>query len=338
MKKARIVILLLLLVIAFIGWRFFGSNTNFNEEKKNFYIKTGSSFEDVIIELDQQNIIKNTGSFSLLAKRFEYDKNIKPGKYVIRKGMSIFRIFRMLRSGNQTAVNFTITKLRTKENFTQKIAANFECDSTTFIDLLNNNDSLSKYNIDSNTVMTEIIPDTYSILWNTSPSKILKRIFAGHDNFWNDDRKKEAAALNLSSKQVYILASIVEEETNAEQDKGKIASVYLNRLHAGMKLGADPTIKFALHNFGLKRIYEGYINACATSPYNTYKFAGLPPGPICTPSVKTLDAVLNEPVTNYLYFVAMPNNSGLSTFTDSYTQHQINAKIYQHYLDSINIK
>lgn len=337
MKKSRLIIILLLLAIAFTAWRFLGSDTGFNEDKKSFYIKTNSSFADVVAGLDEQHIITNTGSFELLAKILGY-KEVKPGRYVIHKGTSIFRIVRMLKSGNQTAVNFVITKLRTKENFAQKIAANFECDSTTFIQLLNNNDSLTKYDLDSNTIMTAVIPDTYSILWNTSPSKILKRIFAGHEHFWNDERIKEAAALNLSPTQVYILASIVEEETNAAEDKGKIASVYLNRIKTGMKLGADPTIKFALRNFGLKRIYEGYINDCATSPYNTYKFAGLPPGPICTPSVKTLDAVLNAPSTNYLYFVAMPNNSGLSVFTDSYAQHQANAKIYQRYLDSINIK
>jgi len=337
MKKSRLIIIVFLLAFAFIGWRFFGSNTNFTEEKKSLYIRTGSTFEDVINDLEEQNIIKNPGSFEWLAKRLGYE-NIKPGKYAIHKNASIFRIVRMLKSGNQTAVNFTITKLRTKENLAQKIAVNFECDSASFMDLLNNNDSLLKYGLDSNTAMTAIIPDTYSILWTSSPSKIFKRIFSGHEHFWNDERKKEAEALNLSPEQVYILASIVEEETNAEQDKGNIASVYLNRMKAGMKLGADPTIKFALHNFGLKRIYQGYIDSCATSPYNTYKFAGLPPGPICTPSVKTIDAVLNAPATDYLYFVALPNNSGLSTFTNSFAQHEANAKTYQHYLDSIYIK
>jgi UPF0755 protein len=338
MKMGRLITILLLLAIAFTGWRFFGSNTNFNGEKKSFYIKTGSSFDDVINNLEQENIIKNPGSFAWVAKRFNYDKNVKAGKYVIHKGASIFRILRMLKSGNQAPVNLVITKLRTKENLAQKIAANFECDSATFMDLLNNNDSLLKYELDTNTVMTAIIPDTYSILWNTSPARIFKKLFAAHERFWNAERIQKAETLNLSPEQVYTLASIVEEETIAEQDKGKIASVYLNRMKTGMKLAADPTIKFALRNFALKRIYTGYIDSCASSPYNTYRFAGLPPGPICTPSVKTIDAVLNAPTTNYLYFVAMPDNTGLSTFTDSYAQHEVNARAYQHYLDSINIK
>ncbi len=186
--------------------------------------------------------------------------------------------------------------------------------------------------------MTAIIPNTYEIYWNTSPHKIFKKIYSGYEQFWNDTRKQKAAALNLKPEQVYILSSIIEEETNAKQDKGKIASVYLNRLNAGMRLEADPTIKFALHNFTLKRIYKNYIDSCTSSPYNTYIKKGLPPGPICTPSSTTIDAVLNAPVTEYLYFVAKPDNSGLSNFTASYKEHMINAKNYQHYLDTINIK
>ena len=338
MKTKNIILLLFIAAIAFAGWRFFGSNTAFNESKKSLYIKTGSNFEDVINDLTDQGILKNPGSFALLAKAFKYEKNVRPGKYVIHQGASIFKVFRMLKSGNQTPVNFIITKLRTKENLAQKVAANFECDSATFIALLNSNDSLAKYNLDTNTAMTAILPNTYSILWNTSPSKIFKKLFAEHERFWNEDRLKEAEALNLTPEQVYTLASIVEEETNAEDDKGKVASVYLNRIHKNMRLEADPTIKFALHNFALKRIYTGYIDSVAASPYNTYKVAGLPPGPICTPSEKTIDAVLNEPSTDFLYFVAMPDRSGLSTFTSSFEQHQTNARNYQRYLDSIKIK
>ncbi len=339
MKRiAKIIALILLLLIVFSAWRFFGSNTDFKEDKKALYIKTGSTFADVINDLSEQQIIKNPGSFALLAKMFGYNKNVKPGKYVIANGSSIFKIFRMLKSGNQSPVNFVITKLRTKENLAQKIATNFECDSSTFISFLYNNDSLSKYGLDTNTVMTAIIPNTYSILWNTSGSKIFKKLFAEHDLFWNDERKQKAAALNLSPEEVYTLASIVEEETNLDQDKGNIASVYLNRLHAHMRLGADPTIKFALKNFTLKRIYTGNIDSCANSPYNTYKFTGLPPGPICTPSEKTIDAVLNMPSTSYLYFVARGDGSGLHIFEESYEEHQANAKKYHQHLDSLKIK
>jgi len=206
------------------------------------------------------------------------------------------------------------------------------------IAILNNTDSLKKYNLDSNTVMTAVIPNTYSILWNTPAAKIFKKLYSDQEKFWNEDRRKKAAALKMTPQQVYTMASIVEEETTKDADKGNVASVYINRINSGQRLEADPTIKFALRNFGLKRIKEGHKLAAKDSPYDTYFHAGLPVGPICTPSSKTIDAVLNAPATNYLFFVAQPNWSGLSNFTDSYDQHRINARIYQHFLDSVNIK
>src|SRR5262249_8399368 len=159
-----------------------------------------------------------------------------------------------------------------------------------------NNDSLAAYKLDSNTVMTAIIPNTYNIYWNTSFNKIFRKLYTEQEKFWTPERVKKAQALNLTPQQAYTLASIVEEETNKPEDKGKRASVYLNRMETGMKLGADPTVKFAMKDFGLKRIYNKHLSF--PSPYNTYLYAGLPPGPICTPSVNTIDAVLNAPATS----------------------------------------
>jgi peptidoglycan lytic transglycosylase G len=334
----RFIFIGLLVIGVFAAWRFFGSNTNFSGDKKSFYIKTGSTFEDVVSGLKQDSILANPGSFAWLAKKINYDNNIHPGKYVITSGASIYHVLRLLNSGRQTAVDFIITKLRTKEDLAAKVGENFECDSATFMNLLNNTDSLSKYKLDSNTVMTAIIPNTYDIYWNTNPYKIFKKLYGGHQQFWNKDRKEKAHALGLTTGEVYTLSSIIEEESNAEQDKGNIASVYLNRLKKGMRLEADPTIKFALHDFALKRIYKIHIDSAAHSPYNTYLNKGLPPGPICTPSSKTIDAVLNAPATDYLYFVAKPDDSGLSNFTGSFKQHQANAASYHKYLDSSKIK
>ena len=145
-----------------------------------------------------------------------------------------------------------------------------------------------------------------------------------------EERKKKAAVLNLSVKQVYTLASIVEEESNNEEDKGKIASVYLNRMETGMRLSADPTVIFALKDFSIKRVYKKYTEYA--SPFNTYLNTGLPPGPICTPSIKTIDAVLNAPATSYLYFVAQPNLTGYSNFAATYQEHLVFAKQYQQWL------
>lgn len=326
-----------MLVALFLAWQVFGPTVT-SPQGRYFYIKTGSDYEWVKKALTEQKIISNEFFFNRMAIQIKYDKAIKPGRYEIKNGMSLYQLLRMLRSGRQAPVNLVITKLRTKEDLAQKIAANFETDSLLVMDLLNNADSLKQFELNQHTAMTAVIPNTYTFLWNSSASKIFRKLFAEKEKFWNTERLKKAAVLNMTPEQVYTMASIVEEETNKEEDKGNIASVYINRIATGQRLEADPTIKFALRNFGLKRIRNVHKEACATSPYNTYYAAGLPPGPICTPSGKTIDAVLNAPSTDYIFFVARPDWSGLSNFTASYAEHLINAKNYQHFLDSINIR
>ena len=335
-KIIRYTFITILAILLFLTWRIFGSNTNFEEDKKAVFIKTGSTFLRVRKELDNKGVVVNTRSFSLLARLFDYKQNIKPGKYVFEKGASLYTILKTLKAGKQTPVNLVINKLRTREDFAAKIAANFECDSTEVINFMNSNDSLAAFNLDSNTVMTAVVPNTYSLVWTTPFSKIFKRLYAEEQKFWTDDRKKKAAATGLTPKQIYTLASIVEEETNKEDDKGKIASVYINRLNTGMRLSADPTVKFALKDFGLKRIYQKHLTV--QSAYNTYMNTGLPPGPICTPSIKTIDAVLNAPATNYLYFVAKPDLNGYSNFASTYQEHLRYAKAYQQALDTLMMR
>jgi UPF0755 protein len=331
MKK--ILFILILLIIAFATWFFLASDTNFKENKRALYIRNGGSFNDVVDSVEHNDLLQVPIVFKYAAQAIGYDKAVKPGKYVIKKETSVFEILRMLRSGNQSPVNLVIIKLRTRGDFAAKIATNFECDSTTFSNFINNDDSLRNFGLDTNTVMTAIIPNMYSMLWTMPTAKIFKKLFYAQQDFWTGERKQKAATLNLTQKQVYILASIVEEETNKEEDKGNIASVYLNRKNTGMRLSADPTVKFAMQDFTLKRIYDKYL--VNPSPYNTYQHFGLPPGPICTPSIKTIDAVLNQPATNYLYFVAKPDWSGLSNFASTYEEHMANARHYQHFLDSL---
>ena len=181
--------------------------------------------------------------------------------------------------------------------------------------------------MDTNSVMTIVIPNTYTYTWNTPLQKILKKLYLEQQKFWNDERMKEAERLHLTPKEVYTISSLVEEETNRQEDKGKIASVYINRLRKGMKLAADPTIKFAMKDFGLKRIYYKYL---AIPLLITLIFIqGFPPGPINTPSIKTIDAVLNAPETDYLFFVARPNSGGLSDFASTFQEHSVYAKNYR---------
>lgn len=239
----------------------------------------------------------------------------------------------MLKGGDQSPVRLVINKLRTREDFAKKISENFEADSITVIRFITSNDSLSQWQLDSNTALTAVIPNTYEFLWNTPFKKIFSRLNSEQEKFWTPVRKRKAAFKNLTTTEAYTLASIVEEETNQQEDKGFIASVYMNRIKKGMKLEADPTVKYAMRNFGLKRILHGHLSY--PSPYNTYRQKGLPPGPISIPSSLTIDAVLDAPETDYIFFVAKPDFKGHSNFSATYQEHLIFAKAYQRALDSL---
>ena len=331
-KYIPLFFVLLLVAAGYMAWMLFGPTID-EPADKFFYIPTGASYQEVKDYLVKEKILSGSFWFSKVADWLDYNKSIKPGKYKINSGMSLVNLVRMLRSGNQSPVNLVITKLRTREDLARKLGNNFECDSAKVIQFLNSNDSLAGYDLDTNTVMTAVIPNTYILKWNNTPSTLFKKLYTEQQKFWTEKRRAAALAMNLSLKDVYTIASIVEEETNEEADKGKIASVYLNRLRSGMKLSADPTVKYAMKDFGLKRIYFKYLSF--PSPFNTYMVKGLPPGPICTPSIKTLDAVLNAPATGYLFFVAKPDFSGYSNFASTYEEHQKYAKAYQQALDSL---
>jgi UPF0755 protein len=326
------IVLIIGVVFAFCIWKVFGPTIN-NPANKFLYIKTGSSYQQVKDSLIKNDLLKESFWFDKIAKYADYPRKIKAGKYKITDGMSLYHLIKILRSGKQTPVNLVITKLRTKEDLAKKIAANFETDSITVINFLNDENALRQFDVDTNTVMTDVIPNTYTYQWNTPVKNIFIKLDKEERKFWNEERLEKARRLQLTPKQIYILASIVEEETNKVEDKGKIASVYINRLRKGMKLAADPTVKFAMKDFGLKRIYHKYLEFA--SPYNTYMNAGLPPGPICTPSIKTIDAVLDSPDTEYLFFVARSDFSGYSDFASTYQQHKVFAKAYQQALDSL---
>ncbi len=333
MKKAFLTIISIgFLLAAYLGWVFFGPTVS-APEKKYLFIKTGSSFEEVKTLLIEKKIIKNDFYFTQLSRLSKYNKNIKPGKYKIENNSSLFQLVRLLRSGKQSPARLVINKLRTKEDFASKLAATFEIDSTTAIRFLLSNDSLARYNVDTNTVMSIVIPNSYLFWWNTSIDKVFSKLKNQKDNFWDGERTVKAKKLGFTPVEIYTMASIIEEETNKEEDKGKIASVYINRMRKGMKLEADPTVKYSMRNFELKRILHGHL--LAPSMHNTYQHTGLPPGPICSPSMNTIDAVLDAPETNYIFFVAKPDFSGYSNFASTYEEHLQFAKAYQHALDSL---
>jgi UPF0755 protein len=317
----------------------FAPTTSFNEENATIYIHSNNSSKQPILdELINKKINTSTFLFEIVAGQFKYWEHIQPGKYTIPKGSSLFYIFKKLRFGRQNAVNLVVNKFRTKESFSKFISKNLEPDSMQVIDFLNNADSLKSFNVDTTNVFTMIIPDSYSCYWNLSVGSLMRKLYANHQQFWNSERILKAEKIGLSEKEVYILSSIIEEESNKNEDKPIIASVYLNRLRKNMRLAADPTIKFSLRNFGLKRIMEKHIKESESSPFNTYTHYGLPPGPICIPQVKTIDAVLDAANTDYLFFCAKPDFSGLHNFASNEKDHFNNAKIYRKFLDSLQIK
>lgn len=328
----KAVFLVLILILAFAGWRLLGPATEFSGDKYYLYIRSGMNYEQVLATLEKDTVLRSPFFFNLMAGRLDYKQNVKAGKYEIKQNMTLLSILRILRNGRQSPVHLVITKLRTKEGLSSLIGRKFEPDSAGVYQFLNNNDSLKEFGVDTNTAMTIVLPNTYTLFWNTSPSAIFKKMYTNYKAWWTPRRVQEAEAKGLTPTTAYILASIVEEETNAQGDKGKIASVYLNRMAKGMRLAADPTVKFALKNFELRRIYEKYTKV--ESPYNTYRNAGLPPGPICTPSIPTLTAVLEAPSTDYLYFVAKPDFSGYSNFAATYEQHMQYAQEYRKALDT----
>ncbi len=279
-----------------------------------------------------KGIILDKPSFLLLSKVFKIEHKIKPGKFYVKKNTSLLSLVRMMRNNQQASVNFVLNKVRTLGELAKLIENTMSIDSISAIHFLKNNDSLAPFDTDTTLLLTLFIPNTYSMYWSSSMPKLMKKMVDAQQKFWNaNNRLEKAKAIGMTPNEVYTLASIVEEECNYDSDKTLIASVYQNRIKKEMPLQACPTIKFAMQDFTLTRIYEKYLSN--PSPYNTYRHKGLPPGPICTPSPKTIDLVLNAPKTNYLYFVAKSDFSGYHHFSATYDEHNKFAKEYQLKLD-----
>ena len=334
MRKIILIVFIFILIAAsLVGWMVLGSTTTFSAKSKYLYAYDSMPAKQQIQQqLKDSTYIKNVWLFNLLADRMNVWTKVKSGRFEIKKDESLIDLARRLRNNQQAPARLVINKLRTANDFAKLIGKNFSTDSLHAFRFLGNTDSLQQLGADTNTLMTLVIPDTYILNWNTPVKKIVQRLADERDKFWSaENRLQKADAAGFTPLQVYTIASIVEEETNKNDEKGNIASVYINRYNKNMALGADPTIKFALKNFALKRILYGHLQV--VSPYNTYRNKGLPPGPICTPSDKTIDAVLNAPKTDYLFFVAKSDFSGYHHFSSNYAEHEQYAKLYQQALN-----
>ncbi|MFM1929641.1 MAG: endolytic transglycosylase MltG [Bacteroidota bacterium] len=335
MKK----LILSILISTLVFYLFFVvliKSTHFNGEKAHFEYKA-EGLDQLADSLVSQKIIFEKTSFLLLAKVFKVEEKIKPGRYLVKRKTSLLSLIRMLRNNQQATVKFILNKVRTRAELAALVGKTFDLDSAYCASYFNNNDSLAAFNTDTTQLLSLFIPDTYEFYWSTPLPKFMQKMQSNATRFWSvKDRQQKAANKGMSIKEVYTLASIVEEETNFDSDKRLIASVYQNRIKKSMPLQACPTIKYAMQDFSLTRIYEKYLTN--PSPYNTYNHRGLPPGPICTPSPKTIDLVLDAPTTDYLYFVAKADFSGYHHFSSTYEEHNKYAKEYQIKLDQYQQK
>lgn len=264
------------------------------------------------------------------------DLSKRQGAFRVHKGDSPFKVMRLLRSGAESGVKFTFNNVRTKMEFAERFGSKFMVEKGLMLGALCSDSLCAKYGKTPETIVCLLLPDSYEFYWDITPEQLLDRFNEYYNKFWNDERKAKAKALGLTPDEVTIVASIVEEETAKGDERGKVARLYINRYQQGMPLQADPTVKFAIGDFSIKRLTIPMTRV--ESPYNTYRVQGLPPGPIRLPEKTTIDAVLNAPQHNYLYMCAKEDFSGYHNFAVDYDTHMANARRYQAALNERGIK
>jgi UPF0755 protein len=306
-----------------------------SENEAFITIPTGSSFRDVTTELYSHGLIINRKNFELVARLKKYDQSVKPGRYRLTDDMNNLQLVRLLRSGNQTPVKVIFNNIRTPDQLAGRISRQIEADSTSLISLFNDSAYLDSLGVTRSSLFTVIIPNTYELYWNTSARAFISRMKRESEKFWEGPRSLKLSQINMNRHEVITLASIVEKETNKTDEKARVAGVYINRLKNGWLLEADPTLVFAHGDFEIRRVLSSHKQI--DSPYNTYKNKGLPPGPICLPSIASIDAVLNYEDHNYMFFCAREDFSGYHNFARTLEQHNLNAWKYQQALNRRNI-
>ncbi len=315
-------------------WRFMGNNVT--DRAEYLYIPTGSTYADLLALLKEQELLKDTASFTWAAEKMSFGNKIKPGKYRLSAGMSNRRLINMLKSGNQEPVKLHFQNIRLKENFVVMVSKKLEADSLSMSKLLDSNEFVQAYGFTPDNVYTLFIPNSYEFYWNTNAKTFITKMFENYQQFWNEERIAKAKKINLSPTEVSILASIVDSEALIDREMPIIAGLYLNRLNQGIKLEADPTVIFANNDFTIRRVLNKHLRK--ESPYNTYMHTGLPPGPISMPSIAAIDAVLNAKTHNYIFMCAKEDFSGTHNFARNLAEHLANAKRFQQALNDRNIK
>ena len=341
-KKSAFKKWLIGLVVAFIALAaigaifFFFYLTTKSDKEATLFIRKGTSIEAI-----KDSLTKNTSEqFANKVVSFldltHADVSQRQGAFKIEKGESAFSVAKHLRSGAANEVKVTINNLRTKEDLAARLSKNLMHSKEEFLEALNDEELCKSLDMNTDNITALFLPDTYQFLWDIEPAKLIKHMKKFSDQFWNEERKAKAQKLGLSPNEIVALAAIVEGETNKADEKGKVARLYLNRLKQNIKLEADPTVKFALKNFALRRIT--FEDCKVQSPWNTYYVTGLPPGPICLPEKASIDAVLNAPEHNYIFMCAKEDFSGYHNFAETYSQHEAYAAKYHQALRERGIR
>jgi len=310
----------------------FTSNVKANDAAQVYLtVPTGSTYDNLLNRMEESSILLDFESFKWIAELRNLPKHVYPGRYKIPDGTSNYKLINILRSGAQEPIQLVLQSTRTRAVIASRVSKQIEADSISIRDVLYDNDLLAEYGLNRETWMTVFIPNTYELYWNTSAEQFLARMVKEHQRFWNKERLAKADKLNLTTREVSTLASIVQQETVKKDEQAKVAGVYLNRIRMGMKLDADPTLIFAVGDFTITRVLNEHKKI--NSPYNTYKHAGLPPGPICIPTISNIDAVLKDERHKYIYFCAKEDFSGYHNFARTLGQHQVNAAKFRRELN-----
>ncbi len=302
----------------------------------SLYVPRGTDFPTLVDSLRAGEKIRFVKPFEIYSGRIGLTEKVKPGHYVLKNGMSVIDIARMLNLGQQTPVNVVVRASRLPAQLAGRVAKQIEADSVSLQAAMNDPKILAEYGFKNELEMFSVfIPNTYEFWWTVTPEEFVARMKKEYDRFWTDEREKKLKRTGLNRMDAITLASILCEETQKTDEMPTMAGVYLNRLNTGMPLQADPTVKYAMGDFTLRRILKKHLQA--DSPYNTYRNKGLPPTPICMPSIAAIDAVLDYKSHKYIYFCAKEDFSGYHNFAESYSQHLQNARRYSAELNKRNI-
>lgn len=325
-------VLVLLVAAALFGvLQFYGGAVRAERE---LYLSAKTDYRGVTDSLLPS--LKHRAAFHAYARRIDLQNTFKPGHYVLRPGMSVIDVARMLKLGLQTPVRVVINNVRTTAQLAGKLARQIDADSAALAGAFTSKTLCAEVGFDSVTLFSMFIPDTYEFYWTVAPEELVRRMKREYDRFWTADRDAKRRRSGLSRLEVMTLASIVYEETRKTDEMPRIAGVYINRLRRGIPLQADPTVKYAMQDFGLRRILYRHLKF--PSPYNTYVNKGLPPSPICMPGQNAIDAVLGFEEHDYIFFCARPTFDGYHNFARTLREHNANARAYSAELNRRKIK